>query len=313
MKQYISVILIALIVPSVALAQTIKVLAGTQKEDILKLSADTKPYILRGDYSIPAGKQLEIEQGTIVVAEKGAGISAAGTLLISGTQDAPVTFMSKVPGQASWEGIKIQKSDSSRIQFAIISGAKSGIYVSGCKPEITGCLLQRNTVGIKVGDYGAGGHPTVTNCVIANNNEDGIQLNASSANMSNCTIVQNGGWGIRGEYYASPKIERTIISKNKKGGLYCWLYTCKVEAHGCIIENNKNCNVQNGSPEDWDFSGNWWGKASTQKLIKSGDTANLPGILDGHDKENTGKVRLNEFLREPPKECGATLKFDPNQ
>ena len=82
---------------------------------------------------------------------------------------------------------------------------------------------------------------------------------ASSASLERCTLLRNGGWGIRGEYYASPSISASVISDNKKGGIWCKLYTCKPEVHDSVFLRNSQYEVFNDSPEMWDFSGNWWG------------------------------------------------------
>ena len=101
---------------------------------------------------------------------------------------------------------------------------------------------------------------------------------ASSATIEHCTISRNGGWGIRREYYASPSISASVISENRGGGIWCWLYTCKVTSRGSIVARNENYDVSNGSPETWVFSGNWQSAADKQLLKSKGDTANLRSI-----------------------------------
>ncbi len=74
---------------------------------------------------------------------------------------------------------------------------------------------------------------------------------------------------------------------------------------------NKDYDVFNGSPEIWDFSGNWWGTSETQQLRSKGDTANLRSIGDGRDKDAVGKgeVILSNFFEREPTNCGSDLSL----
>ena len=181
------------------------------------------------------------------------------------------------------------------------------------KPSIDNTILANNIVGLFAGEYGSGSEPTLKNCLITQNREDGVVLRSSSAVFEHCTISRNGGWGIRGEYYSSPSISSSIISDNKKGGVWCKLYTCKPTAHNSTFLRNSEYEVFNESPEVWDFSGNWWGANDTQILKRKGDTANLRSIRDGRDKDPTGlgEVILSNFLEAAPANCGSSLSLGP--
>jgi len=219
-----------------------------------------------------------------------------------------------VTGAAAWQGLRINKSPSTVITFVRITGAQNGIYINASKPRVANAILTANMVGLHAGEYGSGSHPTLKNCLITGNKKDGIVLIGSSVTLDHCTIFRNGGWGIRGEYYASPTISWSSITENKKGGVWCRLYTCKAEVHNSVFLKNGNCDVFNDSPEQWDFSGNWWGPAATQLLQKKGDTVNLQSIRDGRDPGTTGlgEVRLFNFLEKEPEECGSTLNLKVN-
>ena len=181
------------------------------------------------------------------------------------------------------------------------------------KPVIENSILTANIVGIYAGEYGSESRPTLKNCLITQNREDGIVLIGSSAMIDHCTISRNGGWGIRGEYYASPSISASVISDNRGGGIWCRFYTCKVEAHGSSFLRNKDYDISNESPEIWDFSGNWWGGSDAQLLKSKGDTANLRSVPDGRDKDTTGRgeVLLLNFLEQEPTDVGSSLSIPP--
>jgi parallel beta-helix repeat protein len=217
----------------------------------------------------------------------------------------------KATGTATWRGLRIDRSPDVQIDHAYIRGAQNGIYVHSSKPVIENSVLTGNVVGIYAREYGSSSHPSLRNCLITRNRQDGVVLIASSATIERCTISRNGGWGIRGEYYASPSISGSVISENRSGGIWCWLYTCKVTAHGSIIAKNREYDVSNGSPETWDFSGNWWGAAETQLLKSKGDTVNLRSIHDGRDKDTKGlgEVILSGFLEKEPADVGSSLSL----
>jgi len=289
-------------------------LKGTQIQKTLTLVRAKTPHIVTGEYAVPEGSELTLEAGTEIAFAKDAGLTIRGVLQIKGTEAAPVILAGKVTGTAAWQGLRINKSPSTVITFVRITGAQIAIYVNASKPTIENAILTANTVGLHAGEYGSGSHPNLTNCLITRNKDDGIVLVGSSATLDHCTIFRNGGWGIRGEYYASPTITWSSITENKKGGVWCRLYTCKAEAHNCVFLKNANCDVFNDSPEQWDFSGNWWGSAATQLLQKKGDTANLQSIRDGRDPGTTGlgEVRVFGFLEKEPNKCGSTRTLKVN-
>jgi hypothetical protein len=276
------------------------VLSGTQEEQVVTLIASAQPYIIRGDYYVPAGKRLEIEEGASFVAEKDAAMSVAGTLAISGTKEKPVTFRGKATGKSYWKGIALQEAEAANMDFVHVEGAAIAVYVFKCKPEIRGCVITRNTLGI----HNKTTRCLIENCTITDNAEDGIFTYLSVIEISSSTITRNGGFGIRGEYGGSVQVERSLVLDNGKGGVG-GQYDSETYAHHSVFGKNGEYDVVVSSLADWDFSQNWWGETATKLLISKGDTTNLPNIHDGHDEEDTGKVRLHSFLREMPKNCGA--------
>lgn len=301
---------LALSCPALGTQAGAAVLTGTQSEKLRRLGPGGT-YVVRTQYHVPAGAELRIHAGTTMIAENDALLSVAGTLTVDGTRKAPVTFRGKASGRSAWKGIKIEKSDTSVIRFAEIRGAEVAVHVHHCKPTIFACMIVRNAVGVKAGAYGSGSTPHIEHCVIAENKEHGIELVGSGAKIVRCEIRRNGGWGIRGFYYASPDIERTIISENGEGGIWCQHYECSVVAHECAIYKNSKCEMRNHGSKDWDCSRNWWGETSTRILRKQGEGANLKCIEDGLDPleetKGSGIVRLTDFLPDRPRVCGASL------
>ena len=289
-------------------------LNGTQAEKVMTLVRGTSPYLVTGTYDVPPESELIIEAGTKLLFAKDAALNVRGTLLIKGSESAPVELTGKATGGPTWQGLRINKSPSTQIDYARISGAKNGIYVYSSKIVVNDTVLASNIVGLY---SGGDSKSTFTNCLITQNREDGVHLQGPSAVVAfnRCTISRNGGWGIRGSYYVSTSIIGSIVSDNKNGGLQFDNYTNKAEAHDSMFLRNKDYDVFNGSPEIWDFSGNWWGTSETQQLKSKGDTANLRSIGDGRDKDAVGKgeVILSNFLEREPEDCGSRLSLAPSR
>jgi Right handed beta helix region len=309
---FASAIAAVLLTPSLRADESLK-LKGTQVQKALTIVRSTSPYLVTGTYEVPPESELIIEAGTKLLFVKDAALNIRGTLLIKGNEKAPVELTGKATGVGSWQGVRINRSNSTQIGYAPISGAKNGIYMHASKPSIDNTILVNNMVGLYVGEYGGGSEPVLKNCLITQNREDGVVLRVSSAAFERCTISRNGGWGIRGEYYASPSISSSIISDNKKGGIWCKLYTCKPEAHDSIFVRNGEYEVFNESPEIWDFSRKWWAPNDSQTLKSKGDTANLRSIRDGRDRDavGLGEVVLSGFLEAEPTNCGSSLSLGP--
>jgi hypothetical protein len=284
-------------------AVTSTVLAGTQKEKLVRL-APGDSYLIRGDYHVPAKHELQILAGTLVQADKDAQLSIAGTLLVKGTRDRPVVFRARNSSSRSWwKGIKLTKAERADIDFASVQHAVIAFDVHGCTAHFSGCVITKNTTGmrIRLDDKG-----TIENCIISKNKDSGMVLAAVSVAITSCTISQNGGWGIDNGRSSAPQIRKSVISGNAGGGVYMqWTYDIGLQIHDSYIGKNKKYDVLNKHDDDFDFSRNWWGPDTTSKLISEGDTTNLPNIYDGNDEERCGKVRLHDFLRAMPKDCGA--------
>ena len=166
-------------------------------------------------------------------------------------------------------------------------------------PSLVGCVLAGNRIWFHVGDYGSASTAKLENCVISFNEKHGVSIKGSAASFWSCTISRNGGWGIYGEYYASPAIKSSIITGNREGGLFCKHYQCKVSAEGSVLVGNAEVDVRNESSLLWDLRGNYWGPVITAAARKLGSGITLPNVV--------GKAQVDGFLTEMPKSCGATL------
>ena len=126
-------------------------LKGTQSQKVVTLVRSISPYIVTGIYEVPPDSELIVEAGTKVLFAKDAGLNIRGKLLINGNESNPVELTGKATGAGTWRGVRIDRSDATRIEHARITGAKHGLYVHACKPSINSTILASNIVGL----YGA--------------------------------------------------------------------------------------------------------------------------------------------------------------
>lgn len=281
------------------------ILAGTQTHDIRELAPQRKAYVLKGAYVVPAGKELRLEAGTVMVADRESSLSVSGKILVEGTQDAPVIIRGKGSGYAYWKGLSFKDSTGSAISYGQVSGAATAFEMHGetSAIQIRDSILKRNGCAIKA----VRGKMNLVNCLISESKESGIQ-SWCQVDLVSCTVVRNGEFGLY-HYYAGPvRIEKCVFSENGQGGIRT---RDLIEAHNSILTGNRKYDVFCDSANaDRDFSGNWWGAQATRRLIQKGDTADLPGILDGHDDPKMGLILLEGFLKKAPKDCGYTLAQD---
>lgn len=288
-------------------------LVGVQQEEVVTLVSSPKPYRLKGEYNVPAGKRLVIEAGARIECDKDSELSVNGSLTIDGTNAAPVRFEGRQHGYGYWKGISLREAKEAKLVHTWVTDAVTGVYVRKCQPYLQSCVLAGNGTGMKAGEYGSGSKVTIDDCVLSLNEKDGLELSGSSATIESTTITRNGGWGIRGEYYASPKIGKSLITKNRGGGLWCKLYDCNAEARNSAIFGNGSIEIKNESAKDWDFSGNYLGRDVARAVKAKGETVNLPMIHDGSDTQNFGKVRISGALPDVPPTCGSSIQKIGNQ
>lgn len=278
-------------------------LNGTQKRKTMKL-AQGRVYVVDGEYFVPEGMLLEIEAGAALRFNAGALLSVGGLLLARGNPADPVRMIGSENGAGYWKGITISGKEQSSIQGITVTDADVGIYVNNGKASISDSLVRGNNTGIKVN--GRDSSTLIENCIIDRNISHGVDIYSAKVQLNSCTISENGGFGIWGNYYPQPSLSRTKVTGNAQGGIYGRLYSGVVTAHDSIICGNGDSDVVHLCDGDWDFSRCWWGAENTAVLKKS-DTANLDCIQDSLDGKGNGRVRVSGFLEAEPADCGARL------
>jgi hypothetical protein len=89
-------------------------LNGTQAQKVMTLVRGTSPYLVTGTYDVPPESELIIEAGTKLLFAKDAAVNVRGTLLIKGSESAPVELTGKATGGPTWQGLRINKSPSTQ-------------------------------------------------------------------------------------------------------------------------------------------------------------------------------------------------------
>jgi hypothetical protein len=84
--------------------------------------------VLDQDLVVTAGETVRVGPGTTFTAATGVAVRVQGTLVVSGTSDAPVAFLGKAEVPRSWHGIVVAGSGSLMLEHARIGGATYGLY-----------------------------------------------------------------------------------------------------------------------------------------------------------------------------------------
>ena len=284
-------------------------LTGTQTETSVTLTRSPQPHVVKEQYLVPKGKELIVEAGVTLVFEEGASLYCEGTLYMNGTERAPIVCKGHMGKVGYWNGITV-KAKESTLEFVRITDAKTGITTVN-SPTVRNCIFTKNETGVKLGSDQRG--QTFINCLISGNAKNGVNADfRNTVLFERCTIEDNGEWGIlSGYHYGTVNLESTTITRNRKGGIHLRRGGSHANAKNCIIMDNDGYDVENACDDDtsWNLRQNYWGPSATRLLQQRGDGVNLPNIKDGRDSGRGNIVDVAEFLTEPPRNCGATVKL----
>ena len=181
-----------------------------------------KPHVILNVAFIDSATALTIPQGTDVYLHKGGLLyNYKGVLNIEGTFSEPVTFQGDrlepwyddVTGQ--YYGIYMREALPSKINYARIKNAISGIHVYGEDPANSNYTLQvSNTIIENCASYGvfiySGAKIQAQNCMIARNGIHSLLvLEGGDFNFNNCHLL---GFGAGGNSAAAVGISNYYIA-----------------------------------------------------------------------------------------------------
>ena len=293
-----------------------KTLTGTQTDTSVTLSKTLTPHVIRDQYVVPQDKELIVEAGATIIFEKNASLYCEGTLTMSGTEQSPIICKGKMQTAGYWKGIVVG-ANPAHISGVSISGANDGleinprgIWMEGRPAIISNCKLQRNGNGLKIHGKSAA---NIENCLISDNSETGIFINRpdnAGVSIKKCSITNNRKYGIEHAGWGRAIIvESSIISGNGESGVRCGNWSTIIHASDCIFGKNRKYDIVQGSANKQDFRHNWWGDSVTRLLQSGRESGKLPNINIENTKAQGNIIDVAEFLAEPPKDCGATVRW----
>jgi hypothetical protein len=250
--------------------KNVKLLAWGQ--DIILLDSKTignetwrkgKPFVIFNNLLVDTSRTLTIEEGTRVYFHRNSSMTVAGTLIVNGTPDSPVTFASDrlekiyedIPGQ--WEGIRILNcSSGNNINNAFIRNAENGIYmgetVTGTgKPALklsSVTIMHSSVSGISAINSGI----QAVNCVISHCGSYCVYI-ASGGDYAfiHCTFSNWWDYGLR----LTPALYITTVHENF-GAI---TGPVRAEFNNCVITGGNNSelavNVQDKSHDLYYYFG----------------------------------------------------------
>ena len=165
-----------------------------------------KPYLVINSMLVDTNQVLTIEEGARIHFHRNSRLYVAGTLIVNGTLDDPVTFQGDrleydyqdIPGQ--WDGIwLLPGSHDNRIDYAIIKNGIIGIEADTLTSFVIPTLEISNTSILNMSAVGILGLGTIIkayNCVIGNCGQFALALLwGQSYEFYHCTIANYyGGW-----------------------------------------------------------------------------------------------------------------------
>jgi len=163
-----------------------------------------KPYLVINSMLVDTNEVLTIEEGVIVHFHRDSRLFVAGTIIVNGTKDYPVTFQGDrleqlykdIPGQ--WDGLwLLPGSHDNRINCAVIKNGIIGIEADTLAGLNAPTLEISNSIIINmsaVGILGLGTTIKASNCVIGNCGQFVLALLiGGSYEFYHCTIANY--WG----------------------------------------------------------------------------------------------------------------------
>jgi parallel beta-helix repeat protein len=212
--------------------------------------ADSSPYYIAGNITIPAGNTLTIEPAVEVEFQGSYSLTVNGILDAIGTETDSIHFAPIT----TWAGLQFTNApDSSHMDYCTVQYATydelrggGGIDCSNSNPVISHCAISHCDGLWGGGIYFNNFNGSISYCTIIGNQSllwgGGIYLNNSSLLLSYCTISDNSAFEAGGTYgnNSNQIFLDCIISGNtsteKAGGIY--ISDGSQSLTGCEISDN---------------------------------------------------------------------------
>ena len=214
--------------------------ADAAPPELIEWTADISPVVLNASFAIEVGQTLKVGPGTEVRLAAGAGIVVKGTLLVEGTEAAPVTFRpvadEVVP--KSWADVRLHAASAPgnhSISHAAFLGADAGLLVASCAASVDACTFDRCRYGIIAR---AGAELSVTDSMFTNISAAGLEWEACPVGQAvNCVFQHNVAEGVYVHEGSFPTIIGCTFKDNYNHATFS-------KASGGIV---RNCRIEESS------------------------------------------------------------------
>ncbi|MBD90985.1 MAG: hypothetical protein CL940_11650, partial [Deltaproteobacteria bacterium] len=249
---------------------------GVIPEDGMLL-AELGPYELFGDIVVPLGKTLIIEPGTQLIFMGPYKVLVHGTLVVLGTEQAPVIFSAAMGGPVpgDWLGIHFETTGTGLVRGADIQYATTGILVDEASLTISHTRAENCLSGIQV--TGTSASPSLDHVELKGND---IGLDLAWAGWSqdifvNYSLIHENVTGITGSGSSGLTLWNSRVINNDQVGVHLDGAT----VWHCEISGNVTGIVTQGG---WD--------TCTRSIISDNEVGVLLGIYPTRFSSNHNNV-----------------------
>jgi hypothetical protein len=277
-----------------------------------------------GDLTVDNGVTLTIVNGTILEFQNNYGIYVHGTLIATGSENVPITFIAK-SSSIGWNGIIFDdtpiENDMSKIENCFITNVnseKGAIFLNNMSNiEISDNLIRNN----RVKHWGAifcnnNSNPIINNNIIYDNYCSGIYIVGSSPTIISNLLANNAnvdGGGISIWDSSNPTIINNIIANNY--AQYGAAFTIYNKSNATIINNTivnnyalHGSGVNAGNIVIFFYNTIFWGNTYRNEKIQniSGPVVLYNCLIQSEASKYSGNnnIDTDPMFVSPSGECG---------
>jgi hypothetical protein len=234
------------------------------------------PFLIDGSITVPSGQILEFGPGSVVyVGGAYSTITVFGQMVVSGTENSPVQFLSakKRPNPWDWDRIYCRSRNQSHFEHCFIRHSNYGITVENGSVDIKNSLFEHNSLS-----------------AVAVKNSDVTILSSTFSRGHVCAILLSAGAHVIGD---------SLMITDNTTGIGCD-GNARLELRGGWIEGNVNGIVTTAEAAitmtGTEVSHNKTG-IITGKAIPKRDRPMV--YANGSDETVVGSEALKKYLTEP--------------
>jgi len=257
-------------------------LAGAAPPELIEWTAAGSPVVLNASFLVEVGQTLKVGPGTEVRLAPGTGIVVKGTLLVEGTEAAPVTFrpVADEVSPRSWADVRLHAASapgSHSISHAVFLGADAGLLVASCAASVDACTFDRCRYGIIAR---AGADLTVADSMFRNISAAGLEWEECPEGQAvNCAFEHNVAEGVYVHKGSFPTIIGCTFKDNYNHATFSDLSGGLVT--GCRIEESSAASFEcywNSTPVFDDLVLTPYSRAEV--LVSNGSHPRFTGTTD---------------------------------